>query len=355
MEEALDKKKSDNAEKSKFDRAEEKKKAKFLEDLKNDFQLGIENMKETAKFSMGSKIPALVKEFSDLELNSKQFSAKHSSVLRIMTKWAEYLDEFFKSPERNVYQRQFKFKTTDNKLVTIYNREKLVEQLTAEGEKVKEKYEFLQKNCYQWIGKLMSEKGKQEKSYVCRYSETRVLASKINSVLTHLMLNYLNLLIHHLVKAGQNLEIENGQKDNISLVVFRVSDLMRSKLQCSERSFINLLEIMYKLDNDEKMRGKFKIVRIKNKLDDVSSNIFINYLFMNRVQCELQLSIQNLKDKEKTYFTFSHFVYELTRGKFGTLAECVIMISQLDPMISASKGSYYLEKSIEPPSFLKDF
>lgn len=94
------------------------------------------------------------------------------------------------------------------------------------------------------------------------------------------------------------------------------------------------------------MRGKFKLVRIKNKLDDPASNIIINYLFMGKVQCELQLSIQDLKDKEKTYYTFSHFIYELTRGKFGTLAECVIMISQLDPMIVASKGSYYAEKEV---------
>ena len=123
---------------------------------------------------------------------------------------------------------------------------------------------------------------------------------------------------------------------------------MRSKLQCSESGFISLLKTLYMLDNSREMEGKFKLVRIKNKLDEPASNIMVNYLFMGRVQCELQLSIQDLKDKEKTYFTFSHFVYELTRGKFGTLAECVIMISQLDPMIAASKGSYYLEKEVGP-------
>lgn len=104
---------------------------------------------------------------------------------------------------------------------------------------------------------------------------------------------------------------------------------------------------MENLDNDDRMKGKFKIVRIKNKLDEPSSNIIINYLFMNKIQCELQLSTQNLKDKEKDYYTFSHLIYELTRGKFGALAECVIMISQLDPLISASKGSYYQERSIK--------
>ena len=49
---------------------------------------------------------------------------------------------------------------------------------------------------------------------------------------------------------------------------------------------------MYLLDDSDLMKGKFKLVRIKNKLDDPANNIMINYLFMGKVQCELQLSIQ---------------------------------------------------------------
>jgi hypothetical protein len=170
-----------------------------------------------------------------------------------------------------------------------------------------------------------------------------VVASKINAVLTYLMLNYLNLLIHHLVKAGVTISTDYSNQ-NISLVVFRVSDLMRSKLQCTERGFISLLKTMYLLDSSDAMRGKFKLVRIKNKMDDPANNIIVNYLFMGRVQCELQLSIQEPRGKEKNYFTFSHFIYELTRGKFGTLAECAIMIAQLDPMVSVCRDTYYIEK-----------
>ncbi len=157
------------------------------------------------------------------------------------------------------------------------------------------------------------------------------------------MLNYLNLLIHHLVKAGVTISTDYSNQ-NISLVVFRVSDLMRSKLQCTERGFISLLKTMYLLDSSDSMRGKFKLVRIKNKMDDPANNIIVNYLFMGRVQCELQLSIQEPRGKEKNYFTFSHFIYELTRGKFGTLAECAIMIAQLDPMVSVCRDTYYIEK-----------
>jgi hypothetical protein len=158
------------------------------------------------------------------------------------------------------------------------------------------------------------------------------------------MLNYTNALIHHLVKAGIGIETTMKYHENINLVSFRISDLLRSRLQCSESSFINLLNTMYLLDNSEEMKGKFKIVRIKNKLDDPANNIMINYLFMGKVQCELQLSIQEAKGKEKNYYIFSHLLYELLRGKFGSIAECAIMISQLDPMIAACKLPYYQEK-----------
>jgi hypothetical protein len=103
------------------------------------------------------------------------------------------------------------------------------------------------------------------------------------------------------------------------------------------------------LDSSESMRGKFKLVRIKNKLDEPANNIMVNYLFMGKVQCELQLSIQEARGKEKNFYILSHFVYELTRGKFGSIAESAIMISQLDPMIAACKDSCYLEKKVRIP------
>ena len=73
-------------------------------------------------------------------------------------------------------------------------------------------------------------------------------------------------------------------------------------------------------------------------MDDPANNIMINYLFMGKVQCELQLSIQEPKGKEKSYYIFSHFVYELVRGNFGPITELAIMLSQLDPMISTCKN-----------------
>lgn len=162
------------------------------------------------------------------------------------------------------------------------------------------------------------------------------------------MLSYTNILIHHLLRAGQQIYTEDKYQ-NINLVVFRVSDLLRSKLQCSESSFTSLLKTLYMLDSSEAMRGKFKLVRIKNKLDEPANNVMVNYLFLGQVQCELQIAIQEPRGKEKHFYTMSHFVYELTRGKFGTIAECAIMISQLDPMISACKDSCYTEKKAKAP------
>lgn len=60
-------------------------------------------------------------------------------------------------------------------------------------------------NCYKFLGDILSEANTEEHSTVRRYSDTRILASKINSVLTFLMLKYLNIQIHHLLAAGINI------------------------------------------------------------------------------------------------------------------------------------------------------
>jgi len=60
---------------------------------------------------------------------------------------------------------------------------------------------------------------------------------------------------------------------------------MAAKLQCSENSFIALLKTLYLLDSSDKMKDKFKLVRIKNKVDDPPKNIMINYLFKGKVLC----------------------------------------------------------------------
>ncbi len=54
------------------------------------------------------------------------------------------------------------------------------------------------------MGHLLSDKSQLD-SCVGRYAETRTVASKINTVLAHHMLNYINVLIHHLLIAGEQI------------------------------------------------------------------------------------------------------------------------------------------------------
>ena len=53
----------------------------------------IPQFKRGNKFALGQKIPAFVKPFSKQEMISGEFSAKHSSVLRLLTKWAGYMED----------------------------------------------------------------------------------------------------------------------------------------------------------------------------------------------------------------------------------------------------------------------
>lgn len=98
------------------------------------------------------------------------------------------------------------------------------------------------------------------------------------------------------MKAGEKIDTGSSWQ-NINLVVFRVNDLLRSKFQCNETTFINVLNTLYCLDKSSHMQNKFKLVRVKNKMNQKDNNILINYMFLGRVQCQLQLSIQQMKGK----------------------------------------------------------
>jgi uncharacterized protein YjaZ len=101
-----------------------------------------------------------------------------------------------------------------------------------------------------------------------------------------------------------------------------------------------VLKTLYLLD-DKLDELEFKIVRIKNKLDENDNNIIINFKFLGKIICELQLSAQQCSKKLKNNYVFSHYLYELTRGKFDVLSECAIIISQYDPILSACQEKYY--------------
>jgi hypothetical protein len=98
------------------------------------------------------------------------------------------------------------------------------------------------------------------------------------------------------------------------------------------------------LDNSENMQGKFKLIRIQNKLDESEQKVVVNYLFMSKVQCELQLSIVGRAGKEIKHYSINHFLEGLTRGKFGPISTAAFKVSMFDPMIVSYKDELYAEK-----------
>ena len=85
-----------------------------INEVWKDAEEGIIKMKSEGKHALGQKLPASMKPFSRQEMETKEFSAKHSSVLRILTKWAEYLEEIFEQPEQYAKKRLYPFVTVNN-------------------------------------------------------------------------------------------------------------------------------------------------------------------------------------------------------------------------------------------------
>jgi len=96
-------------------------KSVILDKLREEIDDGIENMAKHKKYAMGQKIPVSVKPFSEQEITNKQFSARHSAILRILTKWAECLEEIFENPEKVVTQRLYPFRDIHNNFFNLRN------------------------------------------------------------------------------------------------------------------------------------------------------------------------------------------------------------------------------------------
>jgi transposase len=109
-------------------------------------------MKALKHYALGPKIPSSVKPFSKQEIDTKQFSARHSSMLRILTKWAEYLEEIFKAPQQYVRRRLYSFRNIENTLVNLdkghIGEGKLIRRLEEEYQEVKMKFKEILRASY---------------------------------------------------------------------------------------------------------------------------------------------------------------------------------------------------------------
>ena len=80
-------------------------------------------MKASKQFALGQKIPTSVRPFNRQEIANKQFTAKHSSVLRILTKWAGYLEDIFSNPEQFIKRRLYLFRDIHNTLINVSEKD----------------------------------------------------------------------------------------------------------------------------------------------------------------------------------------------------------------------------------------
>jgi hypothetical protein len=83
---------------------------------------------------------------------------------------------------------------------------------------------------------------------------------------------------------------------------------------------------------------KFKVYRVKNRLDTSNRDFLINVQLKGTpILCEIQLAITDKTAiDEKTIYlnNFSHFIYELSRASYGPIAEAVIINSDLTDFTS---------------------
>ena len=104
----------------------------------------------------------------------------------------------------------YPFKNFDNKLIdssfSSLIKSQLVKRLEKEYITVKQKFQLILKSNFSYIGQFLCGGTDYFISNVNRYAQTRVLSTKISSVLTSLMTSYICDLIHHLLLAGYNLD-----------------------------------------------------------------------------------------------------------------------------------------------------
>jgi hypothetical protein len=84
-----------------------------------------------------------------------------------------------------------------------------------------------------------------------------------------------------------------------------------------------VLKIFQELQKiSEEKPQKFKIIRIKNRLEQGTQDIMINAKFNDLINCEVQIAV-NASQSEfmRCSNKINHFIYELERAQFGPLME----------------------------------
>ena len=132
---------------------------------------------------------------------------------------------------------------------------------------------------------------------------------------------------------------DKGEQD-INLVHFRIHNLLSAKLHCNQNTFISITKTLSLLDSSQLMQEKIRITRIKDQLRSSEGNVVINYIFMGKVECQLEISLDEAKGREKSKDVFRKLIEDISSGKFGPISECAKIFSRLDPLILSCRGLY---------------
>ena len=82
-----------------------------------------------------------MKKFTTRDIVNKNFASKNSSILRILTKWSEYLEGIFENPDTYISRRVYEFKDFRNNLIEPNQdlEEELIRRINLERPMVKSK------------------------------------------------------------------------------------------------------------------------------------------------------------------------------------------------------------------------
>ena len=122
---------------------------------------------------------------------------------------------------------------------------------------------------------------------------------------------------------------------NINLITFKISDLFRCKIKSRQSQIIRIFKEIKAIHQ----KGEpFKIVRIKDRLNQGTRDIMVNIIFKGIFLCEIQLAIQQyVQNKQQSYDSFSHFLYEMRRSRLGPIMESACTWSQFDQRVKIFK------------------
>lgn len=175
-------------------------------------------------------------------------------------------------------------------------------------------------------------------------NEREVLIAKISQYFSECSQTYtlkmLNNLLSGLNKVRsryENIVLESS----LDLVTFGVMDIMRCRCVGSRQQILRIHREI------EKRRDDFEIVRVKNKLNESTRDIILNFRFRSSfLVCEMQLALGDSKDEINDHFC--HNLYEMQRSAFPVLFENASLLVNLDTRTSYFDAARQLEFKPNP-------